>query len=303
MTAFATLVDDGVVQLRVALAPYTTYKMGGPADWFVEARDRATLSAVVAGWATTEDPTAILVLGRGSNMVVAESGFRGLVVRLSGEFAVISVDGSVVSAGGGAALGKVARTAVSAGRGGLEFFVGVPGSVGGAVRMNAGCHGSETVDWLIDVALMDMTTGAERRVRSEDLDLSYRHSALTDADLVVDARFDTVSRLSDEGEQLMRDITQWRRTNQPGGTFNAGSVFKNPPGDSAGRLIEAAGLKGFSVGGAAVSHKHANFFVSTDGATPRDVYELVDAVRRRVRLETGIELVTEVRFVGDFSNG
>ncbi|MBT8208601.1 MAG: UDP-N-acetylmuramate dehydrogenase [Acidimicrobiia bacterium] len=301
MSAFAALVEAGVVQENVPLAPFTTYKMGGPARWFVEARERRRLREVIAAWTKRHDAGAALVLGRGSNMLVADSGFDGLVIKLSGEFADIVIDDDVVEAGGGAPLAKVARTAAAAGRGGLEFFVGVPGSVGGAVKMNAGCHGSETADWLIDVDLLDLASGRERVVPASDLDLAYRHSALADSDLVVAARFRTQPRAVTESEQLMREVTQWRKKYQPGGTFNAGSVFKNPVGDSAGRLIDDVGLKGLSVGGASVSTKHANFIISESGATSRDVFELIEEVRARVTEATGVELVPEVRLVGDFN--
>lgn len=300
MTEFADLVAAGVVQEHVSLAPFTTYKMGGPARWFFEANDGPQLEAVVSAWTNRDDADAVLVLGRGSNLLIADEGFDGLVIKLSGAFAEISITDDVVAAGGGAPLAKVARAAAAAGRGGLEFFVGIPGSVGGAVKMNAGCHGSETADWLIDVELLDLASGRDRVVPVGDLDLAYRHSALDDSDLVIRARFRTEPSPAGEGEQLMREITQWRKAYQPGGTFNAGSVFKNPAGDSAGRLIDDVGLKGLAVGGASVSTKHANFIVSEAGATSYDVYRLIIEVRDRVAEATGIELVPEVRFVGDF---
>nr|MCU0280867.1 UDP-N-acetylmuramate dehydrogenase [Acidimicrobiia bacterium] len=188
----------------------------------------------------------------------------------------------------------------AAGRGGLEFMVGIPGSVGGGVRMNAGGHGSDTAAWLVSARVIDVRRGAVAERPAAALGLSYRHSDLGDGELVVAATFQTLARPRREGEAIMREIVRWRRQNQPGGTLNAGSVFKNPPGDAAGRLIDQAGLKGLRVGGVAVSEKHANFFVAEAGASAQDLYDLVSEVRRRVRERAGVDLEPEVRFVGEF---
>ena len=169
--------------------------------------------------------------------------------------------------------------------------------------MNAGGHGSDTATWLESATVLDRKTMASTERTPVDLDLAYRHSNLGDDDVVVRGRFRTVARARGEGEELIRDITRWRKEHQPGGTLNAGSVFKNPPGDSAGRIIDSLGLKGYRQGSVAVSEMHANFFVADRGATAQEVRDLVDAIRTRVAEETGVTLEPELRFVGPFDNG
>jgi UDP-N-acetylmuramate dehydrogenase len=285
------------MQRDVDLAPFTTYKLGGPARRFADVADRETLRRVIE--ANTDG--AMLVLGRGSNLVVSDAGFPGLVVRLVGDFLAASIasDGSI-EAGAGMPLPKLARFAVSEDRGGLEFYVGIPGSVGGAVRMNAGGHGSDTAAWLIDASVLDTASGVITGRGPAELGLSYRRSDLDDDEIVLGARFRTVDRPRPEGEAVLRDITRWRRAHQPGGTLNAGSVFKNPPADSAGRIIDSLGLKGYRRGGAVVSELHANFFVCDRDATAQDLWDLVWAVRLKVGEATGIWLAPELRFVGEF---
>ncbi|MCZ7536429.1 MAG: UDP-N-acetylmuramate dehydrogenase [Acidimicrobiia bacterium] len=201
------------------------------------------------------------------------------------------------SAGGAAALPVLARRAASAGLAGLEFYVGIPGSVGGAVRMNAGGHGSETRDVLTEVRVVDLSSGASARRAAADLDLGYRSSALRDGEVVVEASFATTRDDPDECTRRIDEVVRWRREHQPGGA-NAGSVFRNPPGDSAGRLIDACGLRGRTVGGVRVSEKHANFFVASPGATAADVRDLVAEVRAAVEAGAGVRLECELRMVG-----
>lgn len=300
MDDLMALVDAGRIAEDVPLGPLTTYKSGGPARWYAEVATAADLTTIVA--ARTAAGVDLLVLGRGSNLLVADRGYPGLVVRLTGDFASVSIapDG-IVTAGGAVSLPMLARQTARAGRGGLEWYVGIPGSVGGAVRMNAGGHGSDTGEWLIDASIVDSTTGAVAIRDVAELDLSYRHSNLTSDDVVVSARFRSTESDPARSEAVLRDITRWRREHQPGGTFNAGSIFKNPPGDAAGRIIDQLGLKGFRRGGAAVSERHANFFVAGDDATAQDIYDLVWAVRRKVGDSVGIWLEPEIHFVGDFA--
>jgi UDP-N-acetylmuramate dehydrogenase len=283
----------------VPLAPLTTYRFGGPARYLVEAESEADLTAVAA--LASDEHLPVFVLGRGSNVVIATRGFEGVVVRLGVGFGQrsIAADGTV-TAGGAVPLPVLARECARAGAGGLEFFVGIPGSVGGAVRMNAGCHGSDTAGWLVAARVVSLGSGTTADRSPDELGLSYRHSNLAEDDIVVSARFRTVPTTPTAAEARIREITRWRKETQPGGTLNAGSVFKNPPGDAAGRIIDSVGLKGFRVGGVEVSKRHANFFVAGDGATPEDVRALVAAVRDRVRTATGIELEPELRFIGGF---
>lgn len=299
MTHFAELVERGMVQADVRLGSLTTYKLGGPARLYAEVASREHLAELAAAWRA--DPQDLLVVGRGSNLVISDAGWPGLAIRFGPAFALIELkeDGRV-RAGAAAPLPRLARETARAGRGGLEFFVGIPGSVGGAVRMNAGGHGSETSDWLVEADVFSMTRGSMVTRTPTELGLRYRSSDVQPDELVVGALFDTVPTDGVEAEAKLREITRWRRTYQPGGTLNAGSVFRNPPDDTAGRIIDELGLKGFRVGGAAVSAKHANFFEADPDATAQDVYDLVMEVRSIVADKTGIELVPEVQFAGRF---
>jgi UDP-N-acetylmuramate dehydrogenase len=277
---------------------FTTYKIGGPARWLVEVHSIDDLMALAVE--IKSDPIPIFVLGRGSNVVISDSGFDGLVLVLGPEFSGVSFSGSEVLAGGATPLPVLARAAVKAGRGGLEWFVGIPGSVGGAVRMNAGGHGSETGECLIDAQVFSFDTAKIRNETPASLRFAYRSSALTDTDVVITASFQASPVDPVEAAEVMREISLWRRDNQPGGTFNAGSVFTNPPGDSAGRIIDDLGLKGLRVGTARVSRKHANFIEADADGSAQDVADLVRKVQRHVLSETGIELVPEMKFVGEF---
>ncbi|NND01224.1 MAG: UDP-N-acetylmuramate dehydrogenase [Acidimicrobiia bacterium] len=297
MTALARLVEEGLVTTDVALAGLTTYKFGGAAKWFASTSSAEEVAAAVE--AAVADDVQYLIVGRGSNLVISDSGFDGLVVKLADFNDVVLHEDGTVAAGAATTLPKLARTAAKAGRGGLEFLVAVPGSVGGAVRMNAGCHGSETGEWLVDLEVYRHGQGVVVLDRA-DLVMTYRYSSLPAGDIVLSARFRTEPRDPLDSEEIMREITAWRKENQPGGTFNAGSVFKNPDGTSAGWLIDSVGLKGFAVGGARVSPKHANFFEATAEASAQDVFDLVGAVRHRVHQATGVTLEPEIQFAGMF---
>jgi UDP-N-acetylmuramate dehydrogenase len=290
-----------------SFAELSTYRVGGRVAVLVRVHDVDALT-VVAAMARRHRPR-LLVIGRGSNLLVSDAGFSGLVVVLEGEFEAIDLPAggagekkSPLRAGGAVPLPVLARRAARAGFAGLEFFVGIPGSVGGAVRMNAGGHGRETVEvlqqaWVLD--LLDDTRNVAAQARpARDLDLGYRHSNLRASEVVTAAEFTVTPDDTDACEARVAEIVRWRREHQPGGQ-NAGSVFRNPPGDSAGRLIDAAGLKGLRVGAAVVSDKHANFFQAEQGATARDVIDLVAEVQRRVAEATGVELVPELHVVGD----
>lgn len=289
------------VQRDISLAPLTSYKLGGAATWFVEVNNDAHLDAVLGSVPPDLD---VLILGKGSNLLVADRGFSGLVLRLAGNFldVVVAADGSV-EAGGAAPLPRLARASGEAGRCGLEFYAGIPGTVGGAVIMNAGGHGSDTAHHLISAVIVDRTTGERSNRTPSDLELGYRSSNLGPEQIVTSARFATSPCTRPEAEARIREITRWRKQHQPGGTFNAGSVFKNPSGDAAGRLIDKTGLKGLRCGGVAVSEIHANFFTADEDATAQDVWDLVWAVRRRVGEATGVWLVPEIRFAGAFEAG
>ncbi len=277
------------------LGPLTTYRVGGPAAVFWEAGSEADLLAARRALFGRRVP--VLVVGKGSNLLVADAGFPGLVVRLGPGLSTIDIDGTRVRAGGGAGLPVLARRTVEAGLTGLEWAVGVPGSVGGAVRMNAGGHGSDTAAGLGRYRWLDLAHDAGGEDGPARLGLGYRRSSISTTEVVVWAEFALTPGPVGTGRAQLAEIVSWRRQHQPGGS-NAGSVFANPPGDSAGRLVDAAGLKGFRMGTARVSEKHANFIQADDGGSADDVHRLIVHVRRTVAEQFGIDLRPEVRLIG-----
>lgn len=296
MTALDDLIESGLVAADVDLSALTTYRLGGRADYLAEPETETQLMPIVSARGGRD----VLVLGRGSNLVVSDAGFRGIVVRLKGEFESIVIDGDTVVAGGAAWLPSVARESVDAGLAGLEFYVGIPGTVGGAVRQNAGGHGSETREWLLSADVVSLTDGSVEHRDPGELAMSYRHSNIRPDQVVTRATFRTEAGQTERGRELVASIVRWRKTNQPPAMYNAGSVFRNPPGHSAGQVIDELGLKGFTIGGVRVSEKHANFFVADSDATAADLFALVQHVRAIVKDRRGIDLEPEIQFVGEF---
>jgi UDP-N-acetylmuramate dehydrogenase len=290
----ADLLGD-LVQRDVPVGPMTTYRVGGAADVFVDVASEDDLLRVAHAVSSAGAP--VLVVGRGSNLLVADAGFHGVAVRLGEAFATIDVVGTTVRAGGAVSLPVLARRTAAASLTGLEWAVGVPGSVGGAVRMNAGGHGAETRATLRRIRRVDLDTAADDVVDASGLDLTYRHSNITPAQVVVWAEYDLAPGDSGASERQIADIVRWRRENQPGGQ-NCGSVFTNPDGDSAGRLVDAAGLKGHRRGTAFVSPKHANFIQADDGGLAVDVRDLIAEVQQAVQERFGVRLVPELRMIG-----
>jgi UDP-N-acetylmuramate dehydrogenase len=280
---------------NVSIGALTTYRVGGSAALFVTIETDDDLGA--AAKAARESGVAVLVVGKGSNLLVADAGFDGLALVLGERFSGIAIDGTTVHAGGGAALPVVARRTAASGLTGFEWAVGVPGSIGGAVRMNAGGHGSDMAATLARVRVVDLASGEDGWMPAGTLDLSYRHSSIGPSQLVVEAELALRRGDAAKAEAEITSIVRWRRENQPGGQ-NAGSVFTNPPGDSAGRLIDASGCKGLRLGTAMVSDKHANFFIADDGGRADDVVALMHDVRRRVHEVHGLWLEPETRLVG-----
>ena len=289
------------VQRDVKLAAYTTYKVGGPASLLVKARSIDDLHAVSN--ALREKRVPLLVIGRGSNLLVADEGFAGLVVVL-GEFAeqIIWPEQPAVPrvvAGGAVALPVLARQSAARGLTGFEWGVGVPGSVGGGVRMNAGGHGSDMAASLESIKIFHLLKGIVANVAAKDVGLRFRGSDLEPYHVVISASFALSWGDQQASESEMAEIVRWRRERQPGG-HNAGSVFVNPApdGGSAGALIDGLGLRGLRIGTAEVSDKHANFIQVDPGGSADDVAELMALVRTRVLSETGVDLHSEVRLVG-----
>jgi UDP-N-acetylmuramate dehydrogenase len=280
------------------LARHTTMRTGGPADLFAVAHNAFELRGLARFARARALP--LLVLGRGSNLVVADAGFRGLVVQARAEGA--RVDGERYLADAGVPMARAATETQRAGLTGLEYGLAIPGTVGGAVWGNAGAHGSDTAG-ILESATVLLDDGSEAVLTGDDLGFSYRHSRFKDhpGELILSAVFRLVPAAPDQIQARLDEIRRWRREHQPVGLPSAGSVFRNPPGDSAGRLIDALDLKGYRVGGAVVSAKHANFIVNDEHGTAADVRRVAEHVRAEVRARHGIELAYEIEFVGDWS--
>ena len=285
------------VRTRFSLAPLTTFRIGGPAALFLEPESEADLVAVSEAVHRTGIPFAIL--GRGSNVLVADAGFPGLVVRLGRGYRWAGRDGDRLTAGGAMPLPALAGVALAHGLAGLEFGIAIPATLGGGVKMNAGAHGGELADVVERVDLFRLRAGGAERWTARRAAFEYRRSALPEDAVVVAA---TVAlEPGDPGliRARMDEARTWRRRTQPIAEPNCGSVFKNPPHDHAARLIEEAGANGLSVGGASVSAKHANFIVAAEGASAVDVTELIGRIQERVDRTFGVRLETEVQMVGE----
>ena len=291
--------------LMKPLGPMTTYGVGGPAALFVEVEGPADLDVVRPVLAEGAGSLPFFVIGRGSNLLVADAGFDGIVVHLGSGFASLDLPASdasrgepvVVRAGAALALPVLARRVADAGWTGLAWAVGVPGSVGGAVRMNAGGHGSDMASCLVRYRWVDLLGPGGGTDEVAKLEYGYRWSSVTPTQLVVGADLRVAPGSAAREQAEVAAIVRWRRENQPGGS-NAGSVFTNPVDDSAGRLIDEAGLKGFGIGTAHVSEKHANFIQAERGGRADDVRAVIDHVRAVVAARCGITLRTEVRLLG-----
>lgn len=288
----------GRVAAAEPIAPLTSLRLGGPAGIFVEAESEDDLLAVAHAQARHRLP--LLALGRGTNLLVSDRGFPGIVLRLGTGFEWIAGEGDVIEAGSATPLPRVANWAARRGLAGLEFATAIPATVGGGVRMNAGAHGASMADVLDSARVCRLP---ERRIvtmAAAALRMHYRETVLTQDDLVCSARFALSEQASAEILARMAGYRAHRAATQPVEAPNAGSMFRNPEGDSAGRLIEAAGLKGRRVGGADVSTKHANFFLAHPGATAQEVHDLLALVQRTVRESIGVVLVPEIRIAGEF---
>jgi UDP-N-acetylmuramate dehydrogenase len=288
-------------QRRVPLGPLTTYRVGGPAALAFCADSVDDLLCVGRAVIATGVPT--LVLGRGSNTLVADAGYDGLVILLGPFAATIAVAATTVTAGAGVPMPVLARRTAAAGLTGSEWMVGIPGTVGGAVRMNAGGHGSDMASVLAGVRVIDLLTGEDKEVAPASLALRFRGSGLADHHVVASARFEFAPGDRRQAEAEIAEIVRWRREHQPGGQ-NCGSVFVNPlPCQlSAGRVIDDLGLRGLRIGTASVSEKHANFIQADEGGRADDVHAVMETVRRIVLEERGIALRSEARLVG-FGSG
>lgn len=289
----------GSVETGASLAAFTTFRVGGPADVLVEAASEDDLRALAEVRAASAPTVEVAIVGRGSNLLVSDDGFRGIAVRLGRPFREHSHREDTLSFAGAVYLPAGARLSARVGLAGFEFAAEIPATFGGAVRMNAGAHHRSIADVLVEATTVDLGTGARRDRKVGEMGYSYRTSTLGPEEIVTAG---TIRLIPADGTEVAAKIAgylRWRREHQPGGR-SAGSVFKNPPEDSAGRLIESAGAKGTRIGGAQISPMHANFIVADPGASAGDVYSLIEHARILVRERTGVDLEPEVRFLGRF---
>ena len=289
----------GKLTAKAALAPLVWFKSGGAADWLFEPKDADDL----ADFLRDLDPAIpVMALGLGSNLIVRDGGFPGVVVRLGKAFAKITASADrggdrFVTAGGGAPGISVASAARDAGIAGTEFLRGIPGTVGGAVRMNAGAYGHEVQDILVSADVV-LRTGEIKTLLNWQLEYTYRHSNLPEGSIVVSAVFHGTEGNPATIQAEMDRISASREASQPLRSKTGGSTFKNPDGHKAWQLVDEAGCRGFAVGGAQVSEKHTNFLINTGEATSADIEALGEEVRRRVKDKSGIELQWEIQRVG-----
>lgn len=288
---------SGVVRRDEPMARHTSFQIGGPAALFVECNTLSDLSSVASILAEEDVPS--VVLGKGSNVLVADTGFEGAVITLGRDFKRHSLDGEHLRAGAGVILAAIVQDVFKAGYSGLEFAVGIPGTVGGALAMNAGSRDVWIGANVESVTLYVPGTGLVA-VRGPEIAWSYRRSDLPQRGVIVEAVLKVAENDVVQIRRTMEANLRRRKRTQPLGVPSAGSVFVNPDGDSAGRLIESVGLKGRRVGHAQISDVHANFIVNTGGATATDVISLIRIVLDAVRDSHGVELKPEIRFLGSF---
>ncbi|MDT0575650.1 UDP-N-acetylmuramate dehydrogenase [Croceicoccus sp. F390] len=288
----------GTITLDAPLARSTWFKTGGPADVLFAPADADDLGQFLAA---LPDWVPIMTLGLGSNLVVRDGGVEGVVVQLGKQFAsIVQTDATTLRLGGATSGIRAASHARDAGLAGLEFLRGIPGTVGGFIRMNGGAYGRETADILRECAVM-LRNGRQQVISAEAMQFSYRHSALPGDAIVLSGVFTGTPGDPQAIGARMDEIARQREESQPLRTRTGGSTFKNPPGQKAWALIDAAGCRGLAVGAAQVSEKHTNFLVNTGGATSRDIEMLGEEVRRRVHAHSGILLEWEIARIGRFA--
>jgi UDP-N-acetylmuramate dehydrogenase len=289
MSAFTGL--EEIVERDHVLAPHTWYRLGGPADYFIRPRTVDELCEVVRR--CSENNIPLYVMGLGSNLLISDAGVRGAVIKLTGpQFENVEYENDQVVAWAGAELSQLVMHCVEKGLSGIEMLSGIPGSIGGAVRMNAGGHFGDIGSSVESVTLLDMHGTLFEKSKPE-LIFDYR-SVNIRARFILHARLQLTPA---DPERIMRTVKEtwiYKKNSQPLNTRNCGCVFKNPPGAAAGALIDRAGLKGLQVGGAVVSDKHANFIIAREGCTSQDVLTLIDTIRRRVREQHDVELEPEI---------
>lgn len=281
------------------LARITWFRVGGQAEVMFRPADAEDLAAFLRD---KPADVPVTVIGVGSNLLVRDGGIAGVVIRLGGEFATIDIEANEVVAGAGALDGNVAHAAALADLAGLEFLAGIPGTIGGALRMNAGAYGRETSDVLVSAEAID-GAGNRHLLSPADMQMSYRHTDVPDDYIFIGARLKGTPGTRAEISARIREIQDARAATQPVRTRTGGSTFKNPPNARAWELIDAAGCRGLTVGGARVSTQHCNFLINEGTATAADIEALGEEVRRRVKAHSGIDLEWEIRIIGTAARG
>jgi UDP-N-acetylmuramate dehydrogenase len=300
--ALIKIVGKGVL-FHCPMVPYTTFRIGGEADALCFAESLAELQQLL--FYLIQENIPFLVVGKGSNLLIKNGGFKGVLIIMRGELATIETDEENtpgVTAGGGLGLSDLVAYCSQKGLGGLEFLAGIPGTVGGAVVMNAGAFGEEVEGVVESIQVLTPQGKLTTKYRSE-LVFSYRNLSLPEKSIIVRARFRCAEKSREMVSRKVKDYLKRRKATQPLEYPSAGSIFKNPSNDYAGRLIEEAGLKGKKIGGAMISPKHANYIVNTGEAKADDVLTLMGLARQKVREDTGIELETEIRIIGGKREG
>ncbi len=288
---------EGEVLWQEPMKNQTTFHIGGPVDILIIPNSIKDLRQALGILKSMEAP--IMIMGAGSNLLVSDKGIRGVVIKIGPGFDEIKTVKKLLICGAGVTLTAISRQAQKAGLTGLEFAVGIPGSVGGALVMNAGAYGGEISQVLKTATVLDRD-GDKKTYANQDLHFGYRHSRFLEEDLIVlEATFELQSGNKKEILKKMQELTEQRRSKQPIEHFCAGSVFKRPPNNYVGPLIEKAGLKGFRIGGAEVSKKHAGFIVNVDNATCEDVLSLIKLIQKTIKEKEGIVLEPEIRVVGE----
>ena len=286
-----------VIRTEEPMSKHTTFRIGGAAEGFAapDARELPQLLAMAKG-----ADVPVTVIGNGSNLLVGDRGIAGLVIEIGERMSEVRIEGTILVAGAGALLSKAAQTAAAAGLGGLEFAAGIPGSVGGAVVMNAGAYGGEMKDVLQSVKVLT-EEGELLILTTEELELGYRHSCVPERKyIVVEATMELAAKPEEEIRAYMAELRAKRIEKQPLEYPSAGSTFKRPEGYFAGKLIMDAGLRGYTVGGAQVSEKHCGFVINKGDATAADVRQLMQDVHDRVKEQFDVELEPEVKMIGSF---
>lgn len=295
--AVASITDEKNIKIDEPMRYHTSFKVGGPADLLVAPASSEELSRIIK-YCKKED-VPIFVMGNGTNLLVTDKGIRGVVVKIFDNFNKYTVKDNVIEAYGGALLSSVSKAALKNELTGLEFASGIPGTIGGAVAMNAGAYGGEMKDVVVETEYMDKD-GEVRLIKGEEHEFAYRTSFIQKQHgIVLKSRLRLKAGNRSEIEKLMEDLTYRRRDKQPLEMPSAGSVFKRPEGYFAGKLIEDCGLRGYSIGGAQVSFKHCGFIVNNGNADSRDVLNLVKFIQERVKEKFGVELLTEIRIIGE----